>query len=42
MDRPWPQDDAAPPASVPRPDEVDPAVLGALLARHGWRRRGGA
>ncbi|NIY69806.1 hypothetical protein [Streptomyces malaysiensis] len=42
MDRPWPKDDAAPPASVPHPDEVDPAVLGALLARHGWRRRGGA
>ncbi|MGV9852409.1 hypothetical protein ACWDWU_27085 [Streptomyces sp. NPDC003442] len=40
MDRPWPQDDPAP-LSVPRPDEVDPAVLGALLARHGWRRRGG-
>ncbi|MER7788708.1 hypothetical protein [Streptomyces sp. NPDC097640] len=31
---------ATPP--VPSPDEVDPAVLGALLARHGWRRRGGA
>ncbi|MCG0289818.1 hypothetical protein L4B83_33695, partial [Streptomyces sp. PSAA01] len=40
MDRPWPQDDPAPP-SVPHPDETDPAVLGALLARHGWRRRGG-
>ncbi|MEV0222757.1 hypothetical protein [Streptomyces sp. NPDC050704] len=26
----------------PRPDQVDPAVLGALLHRHGWRRRGGA
>ncbi|MFE1800607.1 hypothetical protein ACFW9L_31170 [Streptomyces sp. NPDC059517] len=26
----------------PRPDEVDPAVLGALLLRHGWQRRGGA
>ncbi|UQA96484.1 hypothetical protein [Streptomyces halobius] len=24
------------------PAEVDPAVLSALLARHGWRRRGGA
>ncbi|MFE7121965.1 hypothetical protein ACFU99_41690, partial [Streptomyces sp. NPDC057654] len=23
-------------------EDVDPAVLGALLARHGWRRRGGA
>ncbi|MGP4044400.1 hypothetical protein [Streptomyces sp. 2A115] len=26
----------------PRPDRVDPAVLGALLHRHGWQRRGGA
>ncbi|MEW1772530.1 hypothetical protein [Streptomyces sp. NPDC086777] len=26
----------------PEPAEVDPAVLGALLRRHGWRRRGGA
>ncbi|MFF4834537.1 hypothetical protein [Streptomyces sp. NPDC001315] len=26
----------------PAPDEVDPAVLGALLRRHGWQRRGGA
>ncbi|MET9379712.1 hypothetical protein ABZY09_01175 [Streptomyces sp. NPDC002928] len=26
----------------PTPDEVDPAVLGALLRRHGWQRRGGA
>ncbi|MFJ6699679.1 hypothetical protein ACIQM4_26930 [Streptomyces sp. NPDC091272] len=26
----------------PEPCQVDPAVLGALLARHGWRRRGGA
>ncbi|MEV0123024.1 hypothetical protein AB0I16_16035 [Streptomyces sp. NPDC050703] len=26
----------------PGPGLVDPAVLGALLARHGWRRRGGA
>ncbi|GGU69541.1 hypothetical protein GCM10010211_38910 [Streptomyces albospinus] len=24
------------------PAQFDPAVLGALLARHGWRRRGGA
>ncbi|KAB7833637.1 hypothetical protein [Streptomyces mobaraensis] len=31
-----------PPADAPRPAEpADPAVLGALLARHGWRRRGG-
>ncbi|MER5751779.1 hypothetical protein [Streptomyces sp. NPDC002088] len=26
----------------PTPDEVDPAVLSALLRRHGWQRRGGA
>ncbi|CAM5636468.1 hypothetical protein [Streptomyces griseorubiginosus] len=26
----------------PTPGEVDPAVLGALLHRHGWQRRGGA
>ncbi|MFG2308274.1 hypothetical protein ACGFS9_06225 [Streptomyces sp. NPDC048566] len=26
----------------PAPDQVDPVVLGALLERHGWRRRGGA
>ncbi|MER6288735.1 hypothetical protein [Streptomyces sviceus] len=26
----------------PTPDEVDPAVLSALLHRHGWQRRGGA
>ncbi|MEU5307463.1 hypothetical protein [Streptomyces sp. NPDC021562] len=26
----------------PEPTEVDPAVLGALLRRHGWVRRGGA
>ncbi|MFE6285370.1 hypothetical protein [Streptomyces sp. NPDC057877] len=26
----------------PDPREVDPAVLGALLLRHGWQRRGGA
>jgi len=26
----------------PEPDQVDPAVLGALLHRHGWQRRGGA
>ncbi|MGW0597981.1 hypothetical protein ACWD11_12635 [Streptomyces sp. NPDC002776] len=26
----------------PEPDQVDPAVLSALLRRHGWRRRGGA
>ncbi|MFI8964388.1 hypothetical protein ACIGO8_20015 [Streptomyces sp. NPDC053493] len=27
---------------TPDPARVDPRVLGALLARHGWRRRGGA
>ncbi|MFD9118285.1 hypothetical protein ACFU6M_13945 [Streptomyces bottropensis] len=26
----------------PDPDQVDPGVLGALLRRHGWQRRGGA
>ncbi|MCX4760654.1 hypothetical protein OG562_06660 [Streptomyces sp. NBC_01275] len=26
----------------PQPGDVDPAVLGALLRRHGWQRRGGA
>lgn len=30
------------PDGFPDPARVDPAVLGALLARHGWRRRGGA
>ncbi|MET8181860.1 hypothetical protein [Streptomyces sp. NPDC005336] len=41
MDRYRPGDEPTPPPA-PHPDEVDPAVLGALLARHGWRRRGGA
>ncbi|MGW2819158.1 hypothetical protein [Streptomyces sp. NPDC001415] len=27
---------------APGPGQVDPAVLGVLLQRHGWRRRGGA
>ncbi|MGW7266647.1 hypothetical protein [Streptomyces sp. NPDC054842] len=27
---------------TPGPRQVDPAVLGALLRRHGWQRRGGA
>ncbi|WP_432191744.1 hypothetical protein [Streptomyces sp. bgisy027] len=27
---------------LPEPGEVDPAVLSALLHRHGWQRRGGA
>ncbi|MEV5439718.1 hypothetical protein AB0K80_27455 [Streptomyces sp. NPDC052682] len=31
-----------PAESVPDPGDIDPAVLGALLHRHGWRRRGGA
>ncbi|MGW7069660.1 hypothetical protein ACWGII_40575 [Streptomyces sp. NPDC054855] len=34
--------DPAPPLGPPDPSQVDPAVLGALLGRHGWRRRGGA
>ncbi|MER5256370.1 hypothetical protein [Streptomyces sp. NPDC002855] len=29
-------------AGPPDPSQVDPTVLGALLARHGWHRRGGA
>ncbi|MEU5301811.1 hypothetical protein ACH4YO_23690 [Streptomyces noursei] len=37
MDRPI--DDYG--ARSPDPARLDPAVLGALLARHGWRRRGG-
>ncbi|MEU3739582.1 MULTISPECIES: hypothetical protein [unclassified Streptomyces] len=36
----WPGPQA--PLGPPEPSQVDPAVLGALLARHGWRRRGGA
>jgi hypothetical protein len=28
--------------ALPDPRQVDPGVLAALLARHGWRRRGGA
>ncbi|WP_055526135.1 hypothetical protein [Streptomyces graminilatus] len=35
VDTPW--HDEPPP-----PEQVDPAVLGALLRRHGWQRRGGA
>ncbi|MFI7093021.1 hypothetical protein [Streptomyces lydicus] len=31
-----------PDARLLDPARLDPAVLGALLARHGWRRRGGA
>lgn len=36
MDRP-----ADAPRRHPARERVDPAVLGALLTRHGWRRRGG-
>ncbi|MGP4004103.1 hypothetical protein [Streptomyces sp. 8N706] len=32
----------SPSADGLRPAQVDPVVLSALLARHGWRRRGGA
>ncbi|MFJ6779939.1 hypothetical protein [Streptomyces yangpuensis] len=31
-----------PRSAAPDPGQVDPAVLGALLHRHGWLRRGGA
>ncbi|MCQ6554301.1 hypothetical protein NPS70_14030 [Streptomyces sp. C10-9-1] len=42
--RPHPVGLPAPWGGAPEPDpaQVDPAVLGALLDRHGWRRRGGA
>ncbi|MFE6161794.1 hypothetical protein ACFQ7F_23110 [Streptomyces sp. NPDC056486] len=36
----WP--DPRSPLGPPDPSQVDPAVLGALLDRHGWNRRGGA
>ncbi|MGW8731635.1 hypothetical protein ACWGNF_37020 [Streptomyces sp. NPDC055808] len=36
----WPDDD--PGGTPPVPGQVDPMVLGVLLHRHGWRRRGGA
>ncbi|AZP16461.1 hypothetical protein EJC51_10230 [Streptomyces aquilus] len=39
--RPHPVDAAAW-NRAPDPDDVDPAVLSALLHRHGWQRRGGA
>ncbi|MEU6918856.1 hypothetical protein [Streptomyces olindensis] len=39
--RPHPVDPAWS-GSPPEPVDVDPAVLGALLRRHGWQRRGGA
>ncbi|MFH8612690.1 hypothetical protein ACH4D5_34955 [Streptomyces sp. NPDC018029] len=40
--RPHPAPAAARWAQPPEPSSVDPAVLAALLARHGWQRRGGA
>ncbi|MFH9014472.1 hypothetical protein ACH4C6_24240 [Streptomyces sp. NPDC017943] len=39
--RPHPAD-TAPDGTAPEPGDVDPAVLAALLRRHGWQRRGGA
>ncbi|MGW2234873.1 hypothetical protein, partial [Streptomyces sp. NPDC001759] len=39
-ERPHPGDH--PGQRPPHPGAVDPAVLGALLHRHGWQRRGGA
>ncbi|MGP3926383.1 hypothetical protein [Streptomyces sp. 8N616] len=41
--RPHPREAAGalPPGGL-APEQVDPAVLSALLGRHGWRRRGGA
>ncbi|MFD7620054.1 hypothetical protein [Streptomyces sp. NPDC059802] len=38
---PWPGA-PRPPGDIPDPARVDPAVLGTLLGRHGWQRRGGA
>ncbi|XUL86915.1 hypothetical protein ACQ86D_09560 [Streptomyces galilaeus] len=42
--RPHPDDHAVTTSweRPPEPAQVDPAVLGALLRRHGWQRRGGA
>lgn len=40
--RPHPAPAAGPWTGPPDPAQVDPAVLGALLDRHGWHRRGGA
>ncbi|MFI6723783.1 hypothetical protein NRF20_35985 [Streptomyces sp. R-74717] len=47
--RPHPSESAGPrpiapepPGNIPDPARIDPAVLGALLDRHGWHRRGGA
>ncbi|MGW2850061.1 hypothetical protein ACWC5G_35765, partial [Streptomyces sp. NPDC001274] len=42
MRRPTDGNRAAPPVGVPDPAGVDPAVLGTLLGRHGWLRRGGS
>ncbi|GAA2437208.1 hypothetical protein GCM10010433_42560 [Streptomyces pulveraceus] len=43
VDAAGPRPDASPPpGGIPDPARVDPAVLGALLDRHGWQRRGGA
>ncbi|KPI17264.1 hypothetical protein OK074_8185 [Actinobacteria bacterium OK074] len=40
--RPHPVDALRDRETPPDPHDVDPAVLGALLHRHGWHRRGGA
>ncbi|MEU5683305.1 hypothetical protein DEJ48_32570 [Streptomyces venezuelae] len=40
--RPHPAPAAGGWTEPPEPSRVDPRVLGALLARHGWQRRGGA
>ncbi|MEV5162632.1 hypothetical protein [Streptomyces sp. NPDC053728] len=40
--RAHPYADGPDPGRVPDPARVDPAVLGALLRRHGWHRSGGA
>ncbi|QKW05533.1 hypothetical protein HUT18_03190 [Streptomyces sp. NA04227] len=40
--RPHPDDPAGLWHRPPEPEQVDPAVLGELLLRHGWQRRGGA
>ncbi|MYQ94298.1 hypothetical protein GTY20_24920, partial [Streptomyces sp. SID4946] len=39
---PRPHPGALPWHRPPSPADVDPAVLAALLRRHGWQRRGGA
>ncbi|MDF3288916.1 hypothetical protein [Streptomyces silvisoli] len=38
---PEPSEPEPPAAELPDPERVDPQVLTALLARHGWQRRGG-